>query len=98
MAKEAIDFSGNNCATDSYNSNLGPYGGVNIGDKGDVASNWDLLNVGNADIKGVELEVQAAPIDNLKLNASPCRSVYELEICTVFPSIVPDRSRETKSP
>jgi len=52
MAKEAIDFSGNNCATDSYNSNLGPYGGINIGDKGDVASNKDLVNVGNADIRG----------------------------------------------
>ena len=35
---------------------------------------------------------------NRKLKASPWRSVYELEICTVLPSIVPVRSRETKSP
>ena len=64
MAKEAIDFSGNNCATDSYNSNLGLYGGPNIGDKGDVASNLDLINVGNADIKG---HVSVGPKGKVKI-------------------------------
>ena len=52
MARETIDFGGNNCAVDSYDSRLGAYGGANIGDKGDVAANGTLLNVKNADIMG----------------------------------------------
>jgi hypothetical protein len=52
MAKMTIDFSGNNVGTDSYNSALGPYGGVNISDKGDVAVNGDIINIGNANVNG----------------------------------------------
>src|ERR1043166_5858398 len=52
MCKQSIDFSGNNCGADSYNSTNGPYGGSNISDKGDVACNGDMVNIGNANING----------------------------------------------
>jgi hypothetical protein len=55
LAKENIDFSGNNCLTDSYNSNLGSYFTQTPGDKGDIATNYrgsEAVNAGNANIKG----------------------------------------------
>lgn len=55
LAKMDIDMGGNNCTVDSYDSSKGDYGGSNIGDKGDVASNSDMkgaVSVGNAKIKG----------------------------------------------
>jgi len=58
MAKTSIDFSGNTCGTDSYNSSNGLYnvvglsGLLNRGANGDVACNGDLVNVGTANING----------------------------------------------
>lgn len=39
-------------STDSYNSTLGPYGGNNIGNKGDIGSNQNIELVGTVDIGG----------------------------------------------
>ena len=55
LAKLDIDMGGNSCMVDSYNSSKGAYGGSNIGDKGDVATDSDMkgaVSVGNAKIKG----------------------------------------------
>ncbi|MBE7477177.1 MAG: hypothetical protein HS131_10675 [Ignavibacteriales bacterium] len=46
-----LDMSGSP-ATDSYNSNNGPYGGANVGNKGDIGSNNDILLEGTVDIGG----------------------------------------------
>ncbi len=55
LAKLDIDLGGNSCTVDSYDSSKGAYGGANIGDKGDVATDSDMkgaVSVGNAKIKG----------------------------------------------
>jgi len=38
--------------TDSYNSNNGPYGGANTGQKGDIGTNHDINLIGSVDIGG----------------------------------------------
>ncbi|MDB6033311.1 MAG: hypothetical protein JWM16_3649 [Verrucomicrobiales bacterium] len=55
LAKLDIGLGGNSCTVDSYDSSKGAYGGSNIGDKGDVATDSDMkgaVSVGNAKIKG----------------------------------------------
>jgi hypothetical protein len=58
VAKGQIDLGGNNIRSDSYDSTIGAYntGGrydpAKFRDKGDVATNGKLINVGNADIYG----------------------------------------------
>ena len=58
VAKDKVDFKGFNTATDSFdsaNTNLssnGRYDPAKARDKGDVASTYGLVNVGNAKIKG----------------------------------------------
>ena len=58
VAKDKVDFKGFNSATDSFDSanpNLstnGRYDSAKARDKGDVASTYGLVNVGNAKIKG----------------------------------------------
>src|SRR5207247_6458722 len=55
VCKQNVNFNGNNCATDSYNSSVAPYLAATAGDKGDIATNSDLVNAlssGNANIKG----------------------------------------------
>ena len=39
-------------ATDSYNSNNGAYGGINVGQKGDIGTNHNINLVGTVDIGG----------------------------------------------
>lgn len=55
VVKNSIDFKGNNVTIDSYNSALGNYGGANIGDKGNVTTDNDIVgnvSTGNGDIWG----------------------------------------------
>jgi hypothetical protein len=55
LAKENIDFNGQNCGTDSYDSRLGSYYSQIPADKGDISTNYkgpDAINAGNANIKG----------------------------------------------
>jgi len=55
VVKNSIDFNGNNVRVDSYDSTLGNYGGLNIGEKGDVTSDTDvvgMVSTGNGDIWG----------------------------------------------
>jgi hypothetical protein len=50
-----IDFNGNDIRIDSYDNSIGAYGGANIGDKGNVTTDADILgnvSTGNADIWG----------------------------------------------
>jgi len=58
VAKDKIDFNGNGAAADSFDSEdpnfstNGRYDPAKSKDKGDVASTFGLVNVGNANIKG----------------------------------------------
>lgn len=58
VAKGAIDMMGNNVRTDSFDStdpahsNNGRYDASEFKDAGDIATNSDVINVGNADIYG----------------------------------------------
>lgn len=58
VAKGAIDMMGNNVRTDSFDStdpaysNNGRYDSSEFKDGGDIATNSDVINVGNADIFG----------------------------------------------
>ena len=46
-----INFHGNHAHTDSYNSDNGPYGGSNVLENGDIASNGNI-DVQNGDVHG----------------------------------------------
>ena len=58
VAKDGIDMNGNNVATDSFDSSDpayntgGRYDSAKAKDNGDVATNGQVINVGNADIYG----------------------------------------------
>src|SRR5712692_4903640 len=45
VVKNSIDLNGNNVTIDSYDSSVGPYGGANIGDKGDVTIDNDVVGL-----------------------------------------------------
>ena len=58
VAKGVIDLGGNNIRTDSYDATIaafntgGRYDSTKFRDNGDIATNGQLINVGNADIYG----------------------------------------------
>ena len=55
VVKNIIDFNGNNIVIDSYDNSIGPYGGLNVGDKGNVTTDADIVgnvSTGNANIWG----------------------------------------------
>ena len=100
LTADTIDIGGNSNKIDSYNSSLGPYGGANVGDNGDIITNGAgdpaISLRGGATIEG---DANTGPSGTVTLAGSATLSGTTDDTADVFmpPVVVPQNLANSPS-